>query len=126
MPAIPPDHRLDAASDAGLVRILAAAARRQPDGVLVLSAALGLVVGTVVLMVDALWMPLALPAAAAAAFGGWGIVDRTASEHRARHGDATEPGAADGTADGVAGADRALGALGTLLGLAGWALALLM
>ena len=112
MPAIPPDHRLDAGADARPFHMLAEVARRQPDGVLVLSAGAGLVLAGAALAVDAVWAPLALPAAAAAAFGGWGILDRTVGERRGRHDDVPD---ADPSP-----ADRFLGALGALLGVTGW------
>ena len=88
MPAIPPDHRLESASRPGPLDVVAAAARRQSDGALALSAGLGLLGAVAGAAAAARWPLLVLPAlaaATAAAFGAWGIVDRTAAERRLVH-----------------------------------------
>ncbi|HEX6630836.1 MAG TPA: hypothetical protein VF048_07080 [Gemmatimonadaceae bacterium] len=88
MPAIPPDHRLEAISRPGPLDFLAALARRQGDGALALSAGLGLLAAVAAAAAASRWPLLALPAlaaAVAAAFGAWGIVDRTAAERRLTH-----------------------------------------
>ena len=95
MPRIPPDHRLDGAAPVRgmpLLHFLAAGARAQTDGTLALCAGVGLVVAAVAVGVVPSWAPLALSALAVAAFGGWGIVDRIASE-RAAAGAAAPGGA---------------------------------
>ena len=78
--AIPPDHRLDAVPHPGLGELLATAARRLPDGALAAGTGFGVVLGAVALVVGEPWRALALAGLAAAAFGAWGILDRTLAE----------------------------------------------
>lgn len=88
MPAIPPDHRLDAAPRPGPLDLVAAIARRRSDGALALTAGLGLLAAVAAAVGAARWPLLAIPAlaaAAAAAFGAWGIADRTAADRRLTH-----------------------------------------
>jgi hypothetical protein len=106
---IPPDHRVDASPHVGLLELLAAAARRQSDGVLAAGTGLAVVLGAAALVAGPGWRALALVALAASAFGGWGILDRTVAEHRA-----------DGSAHAE---DAALSAAGVAL-LVGGAVAL--
>lgn len=97
MPAIPPDHRLEAVSRPGPLDLLAALARRQGDGVLALSAGLGLLAAVAAAVGASRWPLLALPALAAAVvalFGTWGIADRSAAERRLTHADADRVGEA--------------------------------
>jgi len=79
---IPPDHRLDASPHPGLFEMLAAATRRRSDGMLAAGTGLGVLVAAAALLAASPWRPLALAGLAAAAFGGWGILDRTVAEHR--------------------------------------------
>jgi len=83
---IPPDHRLDASPHPGLFEMLAAATRRRSDGMLAAGTGLGIVVAAAAVLAASPWRPLALAGLAAAAFGGWGILDRTEAEHRATGG----------------------------------------
>lgn len=78
--AIPPDHRLDTVPHPGLGELLATAARRLPDGALAAGTGLGVVLGAAALVVGEPWRVLALAGLAAAAFGAWGILDRTLAE----------------------------------------------
>ncbi|HEU4628933.1 MAG TPA: hypothetical protein VFS08_04285 [Gemmatimonadaceae bacterium] len=87
MPAIPPDHRVDAARP-GPLDLLADLARRRSDGALALCAGLGLLGAVAAAAGTARWPLLAIPAlaaAAVAAFGAWGIADRTAAERHLAH-----------------------------------------
>ena len=104
--AIPPDHRVDASPHVGLFELLAAKARRQSDGVLAVGTGLGVVLAAAALVAGPPWRALALAAGAAAAFGAWGILDRTLAER----GAAGAPHASDG----------ALRAAGVALLVGGW------
>ena len=90
---IPPDHRLDASPHPGLFEMLAAATRRRSDGMLAAGTGLGVLVAAAALLAASPWRPLALAGLAAAAFGGWGILDRTVAEHRAVGGTHAADGA---------------------------------
>ena len=79
---IPPDHRVDLSPHPGLFELLAAATRRRSDGTLALATGAGLVLAVAALVAGLPWRPLALAAGAAAAFGGWAILDRTLAERR--------------------------------------------
>lgn len=120
MSRIPPDHRVDAAPPraASLLAFLAAGARAQTDGTLVLCAGVGVVVAAVAVAFVPGWGPLALSALAAAAFGGWGIADRVAAERRTADGDGDRMDAAlRGARAGLAvgGVLAFLGFVGSLL-----------
>lgn len=92
---IPPDHRLASAPAPSPLELLAAAARRLPDGALALAAAAGVLLAAAVLAVRDAWLPLALPAAGAAALAGWAIVERTRAERAGRAGHAGVGGRGD-------------------------------
>ncbi len=111
MALIPPDHRVDDAGVASPNQLLAAAARRASDGALALLAGAGLVVTAIVIVLRPEWWTFALPAISVAAFGGWGILDRIATELRVS--DRSSP-IVDGMIDGA----RAF------VALAGWCSAL--
>ncbi|HEY0971573.1 MAG TPA: hypothetical protein VGE02_11455 [Gemmatimonadales bacterium] len=111
MALIPPDHRVDASGAASPNQLLMGAARRASDGALALLAGAGLVVTAVIVALRPEWWPFVLPAISVAAFGGWGILDRVASDMRIS---GTVSPAVDGMLDGA----RAF------VALAGWCSAL--
>lgn len=78
--SIPPDHRIDATPHVGLGELLAAAARRLPDGALAAGTGFGVVLGAAALVAGEPWRVLALAGLAAAALGAWAILDRTVAE----------------------------------------------
>jgi hypothetical protein len=76
----PPTGR-PAAEHPSLFALLSARARRASDGRLVADAAVGTALLAVIFVLNpSLWL-LAMPLAALAAFGLWGIADREAAEH---------------------------------------------
>lgn len=88
MPLPPRDHRLDAGDSPLLLEAAARAARRLPDGALVLCGVVGLVAAAAALVIHPpIWLA-ALPALALAGFGTWGVADRMIGERDAHTGGA--------------------------------------
>jgi hypothetical protein len=102
---------MDASGVASPNQLLVDVARRASDGTLALLAGVGLVLAAILIVAQPGWWPFALPALSAAAFGGWGILDRVTRE---MHRSGTASPVAEGFLDGA----RAFTAL------AGWCCAL--
>jgi hypothetical protein len=81
--SIEPNERVSTADDESLGALLAARARRTGDGALAAALATGIIGAAAIGLFLPGWWRLALPLVSLAAFGGWGIVDRMATERRA-------------------------------------------
>lgn len=78
-------HRPDSASDGEtLFQLLASLARRASDGRLATAAAIGVAGIVAIAIFRPGWWRLALPLTCVAAFGAWGIADRSAGASPAR------------------------------------------
>ena len=119
---LPRDHRLGTTPEPNLLDHLAAAGRRAPDGALAAAAGLGLVAAILPPILWPAWWLLALPGAAAAGFGLWGIADRTGTEWRATE-QRRNAGQAAAVAGGLAAAAGLVAAVLFVLGMVYVALA---
>jgi hypothetical protein len=66
--------------------VVASLARRAPDGLLVVTAAIGIIAAVIIGLVRPGWWAVALPLLSIGSFGVWGIAERTSTERSTRLG----------------------------------------